>query len=666
MATRNTLGVGFLGAGLVSQAIHLPTLARLPELFHVAHVTDIAADVAQETARRVGARWSTSVEDLLADPGVDVVAICGPHRVHAEHTIAAFGSGVKAVLCEKPLTTSLPDAERIARAAQATGVPLLVGAMHRYDPGWTAVAGSLPEQVHTIRSTIVLPPNARYEDFATEVSGRTPPRRPAERDAAALVSSGVLGLAIHDLPLIRELAPNAETVSVAAAEALSPFGYHIVLALGARTVELFGTMTDTWTPQWTLEAVGREQALDIEFTPSYVHAGSARARLTSGEWSRTFGPVAGNGYEGEWRHIADVVRGAAAPVDVDTLVADLRFAVRIAEGAAELIRAQAVREEPRDRQGRGVDRAGRPRAGVQRGTVGQMSVAYHAGDDLAGLRHVMASLPLSFRPVSREHASAVAITGDGDWPDVAASAIGDGAAGVLVLRPAAAEVGGLADLARTTGAVVVLDSPWSANPAVPDAAAAIAAERDQALRLRSTVTVPPGTALEQAMLDHLLLLTALAGPLTQLAVSRWEPHGYVLRAIADDLVTDLSAVVTPALPSGARTRLITRHGGVALDVPGGEAAWPARLTVTTTAGTRETPNYYETGHRHSWRRLHQALTSATPTGDLAAFAAAVALLTEGRPRTDLDPRGDQGFVGGGSLRLQRDRRRRADDPSRMS
>ena len=46
---RGKIGVGFLGAGPVTQAIHLPTLARLTETFAVVHVNDIDAD-----SRRLG------------------------------------------------------------------------------------------------------------------------------------------------------------------------------------------------------------------------------------------------------------------------------------------------------------------------------------------------------------------------------------------------------------------------------------------------------------------------------------------------------------------------------------------------------------------------------------------------------------------------------------
>jgi myo-inositol 2-dehydrogenase / D-chiro-inositol 1-dehydrogenase len=89
MHARKPIGVGFLGAGPVTQAIHLPTLSRLADQFQIAHVMDVDARTASQLADSVGARHSTSVDDLLADPNVDVVAVCSPHKYHAAQVVAA-------------------------------------------------------------------------------------------------------------------------------------------------------------------------------------------------------------------------------------------------------------------------------------------------------------------------------------------------------------------------------------------------------------------------------------------------------------------------------------------------------------------------------------------------------------------------------------------------
>jgi len=339
------IGVGFIGAGPATQAIHLPTLARLTATFDVVHVCDVAASVGATVAARAGASYSTSMDGLLVDPRVDVVAVCSPHEFHAAQVIAACRAGKKAVLCEKPFLTSGQEATEIAAVSAETGVPIVVGAMHTFDPGWLAALAhwdDLPTTSHTIRSSVVLPPNARFEDFATELVARPDWPVPDLDDIearAGLVHGGVMGLAIHDLPLVRSLLPRFDDVTVLSADALKPFGYQIVLTAGGKLIELHAAMTATWRPEWTLEAFSDDQALRIEFSPSYVHAGSATTAIQRAGQTRTFGPVGHNGYEGEWRTIAAIVRGEQAAPDLATLIDDLRFAIAIADEAAQVVRS---------------------------------------------------------------------------------------------------------------------------------------------------------------------------------------------------------------------------------------------------------------------------------------------------------------------------------------
>ncbi len=342
-AVSSRLGVGFLGAGPVTQAIHLPTLSRLTELFTVAHVMDVDADVASAVAARVGARHTASVDALLADPGVEVVAVCSPHRFHAEQVIAACRAGKKAVLCEKPFAVSVEEAAQISAVSAETGVPIIVGAMHAFDPGWLAAEqlwGDLPKTAHTLRSSVVLPPNARFEDFATEVIARPSVNEPDTTDPAviaATLAGGILGLAIHDLPLARRFVPFFDDLAVLRAEVVEPVGYVFLLRAGGRTVELTAQMSSgasaAWKPDWTFEAIGPDSSLKVTFTPSYVQAGSAVAELTARGRTTIAGPFGHNGYEGEWRRIAGILRGTDPAPGAPALIDDLSFALAIAEGA---------------------------------------------------------------------------------------------------------------------------------------------------------------------------------------------------------------------------------------------------------------------------------------------------------------------------------------------
>ena len=101
-----SLGVGFLGAGLVTQAIHLPVLAGIADRLHVVSVMDVDISVAERVAARCGANFTTDADAIMHDPNIDVVVVCSPDSMHAAQTVAACQSGKLAVLCEKPLALS--------------------------------------------------------------------------------------------------------------------------------------------------------------------------------------------------------------------------------------------------------------------------------------------------------------------------------------------------------------------------------------------------------------------------------------------------------------------------------------------------------------------------------------------------------------------------------
>ena len=82
---------------------------------------------------RVGAEPFSSVQDLLAEPSVDVVHICTPNATHADLALEALEAG-KHVVCEKPLATTVHDAQRIQRAAADNGLTVAVPFVYRFHP----------------------------------------------------------------------------------------------------------------------------------------------------------------------------------------------------------------------------------------------------------------------------------------------------------------------------------------------------------------------------------------------------------------------------------------------------------------------------------------------------------------------------------------------------
>jgi predicted dehydrogenase len=81
----------------------------------------------------MGAAGATDVDALLADPSIDVVHICTPNSTHADLAVRALEAG-KHVVCEKPIATTVADAERMADAARASGLIAAVPFVYRFHP----------------------------------------------------------------------------------------------------------------------------------------------------------------------------------------------------------------------------------------------------------------------------------------------------------------------------------------------------------------------------------------------------------------------------------------------------------------------------------------------------------------------------------------------------
>ncbi|MEX0642960.1 MAG: Gfo/Idh/MocA family oxidoreductase [Pirellulales bacterium] len=80
-----------------------------------------------------GAIAYAELDELLADPKIDLVDICLPPALHADAAVRSLRAG-KHVLCEKPMALTLPDCQRMAAAAQKAKRQLCVGHVLPYFP----------------------------------------------------------------------------------------------------------------------------------------------------------------------------------------------------------------------------------------------------------------------------------------------------------------------------------------------------------------------------------------------------------------------------------------------------------------------------------------------------------------------------------------------------
>lgn len=332
-----TWNVGFLGSGPGVAALHLPTLSRLEDTFRVVHVADAGSGRAQALAGPLGARSSAGDLDLLADPGVDVVAVCTPPAEHGRQILAAVAAGKRAVFCEKPLATGLEETGEIVAACRDSGTALFVGTNHHHDPAWQEARRRLRGMqgpVVSVSATLALPPNDRYHSVVAESApfpvpsrGRPDTRNPEV--AADVVRQLLTGLAIHDLPAIREFAPNLEEIVYA--RFVPPLGYAVGYRASGVTVQLALTMLPGGPDAlWRLTFSTPRERLDLNYPPAFVHAGSgALAVLNADGTTIEVPPVPEDGYLAEWRRFAELLDGTAT-VDFDQILAEARYPLELA------------------------------------------------------------------------------------------------------------------------------------------------------------------------------------------------------------------------------------------------------------------------------------------------------------------------------------------------
>lgn len=128
-----------VGLGGVSP-MHTKPLAALG--IPITAVCDKHQDKANAVAAETGAKAYTDYKEMLNAGGFDVLHICLPHFLHAPVAIDAMNAGCH-VLTEKPMATTIADAEKMIAAAKSNNVTLGVIFQNRYSPGATLIKETL-------------------------------------------------------------------------------------------------------------------------------------------------------------------------------------------------------------------------------------------------------------------------------------------------------------------------------------------------------------------------------------------------------------------------------------------------------------------------------------------------------------------------------------------
>jgi UDP-N-acetyl-2-amino-2-deoxyglucuronate dehydrogenase len=137
------INIAIVGCGRIAQrhAEHINKFANLIA------VCDIDKNKAIEIAEKYGSKYFINIDDLLsANLNIEVVSICSPNGLHAEHSIKALNAKCH-VLCEKPMAINVNDCGEMIKAAERNNRRLFAIKQNRFNPPVAAVKEAIDKGV---------------------------------------------------------------------------------------------------------------------------------------------------------------------------------------------------------------------------------------------------------------------------------------------------------------------------------------------------------------------------------------------------------------------------------------------------------------------------------------------------------------------------------------
>jgi predicted dehydrogenase/threonine dehydrogenase-like Zn-dependent dehydrogenase len=113
LSTSDKISIAVIGAGSFAVNTHLPNLSQVKDKFVIHTILDHKGANAKNVANQFGAKYATtSFDEVLKDPQVDLVFITTRHDSHASMVLQALKAG-KHVFVEKPLAITIEELEKI-------------------------------------------------------------------------------------------------------------------------------------------------------------------------------------------------------------------------------------------------------------------------------------------------------------------------------------------------------------------------------------------------------------------------------------------------------------------------------------------------------------------------------------------------------------------------
>jgi predicted dehydrogenase len=341
------LRVGIIGAGNIATQ-HARGWTSYPDRAEIVAFVDIDTTRAQQ----MSTTWTEgralafpSSETMLAEADIDVVDICLPHHLHRDAIIAAAEAG-KAVLCEKPLCTTLADAQRIREVIEQSGVTFMGAHNQLFQPSLLEarrlMAGGFLGTPYLLRSI------ETFQSRAWQKFGATSDQRDWgwRSDIKQTGGGELIDTGYHGTYRLLSLA-GSRPVEVTAI--LSTFFQKgLTTEDTAMVIVRFesGAVGEILT-SWALDVVGGKH-FEVQGELGALSGGPTSLEHQLYGWSdsstKTFEPV--HSFTLEIGHFIDVVReGAPNPATIDETARTLQV-IKAAYLSADLGRTVQLPEDP--------------------------------------------------------------------------------------------------------------------------------------------------------------------------------------------------------------------------------------------------------------------------------------------------------------------------------
>ena len=335
--------IAIAGAGTIGQ-VHLAAVQQDPALYASAVVDP--APAAAALAARAGVPWYASLDALLAQDRPDGIVLATPNALHLPQALQCMAAGLP-MLLEKPIATTVAEAETLVHAAERAGARVLIGHHRAHSPIMATAqavvqSGQLGRLVAVTGSATFYKPDAYFsaQPWRSQAGG-----------------GPILLNLIHEVHNLRMLCGEVVAVQAMASHAVRNLAVEDTVSISLRFASgVLGSfmLSDT-------AACARSWEQTAQENPAYSSAADEDCYVISGTQGslavptmrlKTFAP----GDERSWftplaqqvlslqradpiqrqmAHFGAVVRGEAAPlVGVRDGLANLRVTAAIAEAAA--------------------------------------------------------------------------------------------------------------------------------------------------------------------------------------------------------------------------------------------------------------------------------------------------------------------------------------------